>query len=145
MVGRLTDVLFVYVLREWSRMQPKDSKGWLTALHDPQLARAFVKVHEQPARQWTVEQLAEEAALSRAAFARRFKDLVGQTPLGYVTQWRMALAARMLADTALPISTVADRVGYTSEFAFNRAFSRERGEAPGHWRTRARPVLEAAG
>ncbi len=133
-IARLVDVLLIYVLRAWSQSRPEGGHGWLTALRDPSLACALARVHEHPARDWTVESLAAEAGTSRAVFARRFATLVGEAPLAYVTRWRMTLAARMLADTTLPIATVAARVGYTSEHAFNRAFSRVRGVAPGRFR-----------
>lgn len=136
-LSRLVDVLLIYLLRAWSRTGSAGDHGWLSALGDPHLACALARVHEQPARPWTVELLASEAGLSRSAFARRFATLVGEAPLAYVTRWRMTLAARLLADTALPIAAIAARVGYTSEHAFNRAFSRLRGVAPGRWRTQS--------
>ncbi|NUS16562.1 MAG: helix-turn-helix transcriptional regulator, partial [Streptomyces sp.] len=83
---------------------------------------------------WTVERLAREAGLSRAAFARRFAALTGRPPLAYLTWWRMTLAARLLAESALPLASVAERVGYTSEFAFAHAFKRWCGLAPGRYR-----------
>ncbi len=138
--SRLVDVLLVYVLRAWARLRPEDETGWLSALRDPQLATALARVHEHPGRSWTVEELATAAGLSRSAFARRFTAMVGEAPLAYVTRWRLTLAARLLADSSTPIAAIAGRVGYESEFAFNRAFSRQHGLAPGQWRARAREV-----
>jgi len=133
-LARLIDVLLIYVLRTWSALDPDRTHGWLAALRDPNLASVLVRVHEQPARAWTVATLAAEAGMSRSAFARRFALLVAEPPLSYVTRWRMTLAARLLADTKMPIATIASRVGYTSEHAFNRVFSRTRGIAPARWR-----------
>ena len=137
-VSRLVDVLLIYVLRAWSRGGVgAAATGWLRALHDPCLACALARVHDEPAREWTVEAMAEEAGLSRSAFARRFTATVGEAPLAYLTRWRLTLAARILADGDAPLAAVAERVGYRSEFAFNRAFARHHGVAPGRWRARA--------
>jgi AraC-like DNA-binding protein len=98
------------------------------------IRRALSALHEAPGRPWTVKSLAAAAGLSRAVFARRFKDLVGDTPLAYLTQVRVAVAARLLRTTDEPIASIAQQVGYTSEFAFNRAFRRTRGSPPGRFR-----------
>ncbi|MDG4863395.1 helix-turn-helix transcriptional regulator, partial [Streptomyces sp. T-3] len=90
-----------------------------------------------PARPWTVEDLGARAGLSRAAFARRFTALVGQPPLAYLTWWRMTTAGRLLREADAPLRTVAEQAGYTSEFAFAKAFKREYGMAPGQYRKRA--------
>jgi AraC-like DNA-binding protein len=94
-------------------------------------------VHADPARPWTVEELGTRAGLSRAAFARRFATLVGRPPLTYVTWWRMVTAGRLLREEDIPLRLVAQRTGYTSEFAFAKAFRREYGVAPGTYRKRA--------
>jgi AraC-like DNA-binding protein len=133
-IARLVDLLLIYVLRAWSRTRTKVDTNWLAAIHDPQLGCALARVHAEPARDWTVEGMAGEAGLWRSAFAKRFTALVGEAPLAYLTRWRLTSAARLLADTALPVATIAARVGYTSEFAFNRAFSRIKGLPPGKWR-----------
>lgn len=136
-LSRLVDVLLIYVLRAWAESRPVGAQGWLVALRDPELSATLARIHEKPAHAWTVDSLAAEAGASRSAFARKFATTVGEAPLAYVTRWRMTLAARLLVDTTLPIATVAARVGYTSEFAFNRAFSRVRGVAPGRWRAQS--------
>ena len=95
-------------------------------------------MHADPGAPWTLERLARESNLSRATLARRFASLVGEPPLAYLTRWRMELAARDLRVTDDAVSAIARRVGYTSEFAFSRAFSRHRGHAPGRYRIEAR-------
>ncbi|MEV0407882.1 AraC family transcriptional regulator [Actinoallomurus sp. NPDC050550] len=131
----LLDLLLLYILRAYYEDQPDEvTAGWGAALRDPAVAGALRAVHEDPARPWTVESLAAEAGLSRAAFARRFTAMVGSPPLAYLTWWRMTIAARLLRDTDLPLRSVAERTGYTSEFAFARAFKREFTTAPGRYR-----------
>ena len=127
-VDRLVDILFVHILRAWAAQD--DRAHWLTALRDPCIAKALSAMHEQPARAWTVADLAQLAGLSRAVFAQRFTDMVGEPPLTYLTRWRMDLAARRLRATNESLAAVARSVGYTSEFAFSRAFSRVRGIPP---------------
>ena len=95
-------------------------------------------LHADPSRRWTVEDLAAEATLSRAAFARRFTALLGVAPLAYLTGWRMALARERLRDTDERLAAVAQSLGYASEFAFAAAFKRHHGAAPGRWRASAR-------
>jgi AraC-like DNA-binding protein len=132
--SRLLDVLFIQILRFWLDRQPEGSSGWLGALRDPAIGRALSALHAAPGRRWTVKSLAAAAGLSRAAFARRFKDLVGAAPLAYLTRVRLAAAAQLLRSTDEPIASIAQSVGYTSEFAFNRAFRRTRGSPPGRFR-----------
>src|SRR3954454_1455673 len=132
-VTRLTDVLFVQVLREWLKRE-SDGACWLRALHDPQIAEVIAILHARPAEPWTLASLAQSVNLSRATLARRFTELVGQPPLAYLTRWRMDLAARRLRETTEPVNVIAQGVGYTSEFAFSRAFTRMRGQAPGRYR-----------
>jgi AraC-like DNA-binding protein len=95
-------------------------------------------MHAEPARQWTVADLAAEATLSRSAFARRFTDQLGVGPLAYLTEWRMALARERLRDSDDRLAAVARSLGYGSEFAFAAAFKRHHGAAPGRWRTAKR-------
>jgi transcriptional regulator GlxA family with amidase domain len=91
-------------------------------------------LHADPARPWTIESLADEVAVSRATLARRFPALVGDTPAAYLARWRMDLAARRLRDSDDPVNMVARAAGYTSEYAFSRAFSRSRAVPPGRYR-----------
>lgn len=132
-VDRLVDVLFVHILRAWARQDER--AHWLSALRDPYVAAALSAIHEQPARSWTVAELAELAGMSRAVFAKRFSELVGEPPNTYLTRWRMELSARRLRATDDPLSAVARSVGYASEFAFSRAFVRVRGVRPSVYRT----------
>ena len=134
-VTRLTDVLFVQVLREWLQRE-RGGACWLRALRDPAIAQVIAVMHARPAEPWTLAGLAREVSLSRATLARRFADLVGEPPLAYLTRWRMDVAARRLRETSDPVNVVAHSVGYDSEYAFSRAFSRLRGEAPGRYRRR---------
>ncbi len=135
-VPALLDMLLLYILRAWFDDQPERGgvTGWAAALSDPAIRAALDGIHRAPARHWSVEELGTEAGLSRAAFSRRFTALVGQPPLTYLTWWRMTIAARLLRDTDATLSTVAEQVGYTSEFAFANAFKRHYGTAPGKHR-----------
>jgi AraC-like DNA-binding protein len=140
MLPALLDVLLLHILRAWFDEQSAHgvTTGWAAALRDPAVATGLRAIHGDPGRSWTVGELASQAGLSRAAFARRFAALVGQPPQAYLTWWRMTLAARLLRDGDAPIATVARSVGYTSEFAFAHAFKRELGSAPGGFRRSAR-------
>ncbi len=135
-VDRLVDLLFVYALRTWlSRQRDGSARSWFGALQDPVVGPAVRAVHDNPAHAWTVESLAQHSGLSRAPFARRFREAVGEPPLAYVTRWRMTIAADLLEQGAL-IANVAHQVGYDNEFAFAKAFKRLRGIAPGQHRRR---------
>ena len=112
--------------------------AWYRASSDPQLGPALRAVHAEPAKPWTVESLAAEASLSRAAFARRFTAALGVAPLTYLTGWRMALAREQLRDSDDQIAAVASALGYASEFSFAAAFKRHHGLAPGRWRANTR-------
>jgi AraC-like DNA-binding protein len=143
-VPRLMDVLFVYALRTWLREQPLGSYGWLGALRDPQISKALSLIHERPQQQWTVGSLARAVAMSRAAFAKRFADLVGEPPLTYITRWRMDIAAKMLRESREPVGRIAGKVGYISETAFAKAFRRRRNQAPGEYRYQRRALRISA-
>jgi AraC-like DNA-binding protein len=106
-----------------------------TALADPAVGAVLARMHEDPARPWTVATLAAEAGLSRAAFARRFSVLLGEPPIAYLTRWRMTRAQTMLRAGNAPLSAVAREVGYESPFAFAKAFKRFTGQSPGRYRT----------
>jgi AraC-like DNA-binding protein len=134
-LDRLVDVLLVHVLRAWLERTAEGPASWLTALRDPVATAALTLLHADPARAWTVEALASRVGVSRATLARRFPALVGETPQAYLTRWRLDLAAGRLRLTDDPIDTIARGVGYTSEYAFSRAFSRARGLPPGRYRT----------
>lgn len=138
-VPTLIDSLLLYILRAWLEAQPSAAAaGWAAALGDSAVAPALAAIHEAPSATWTVEALADRGGLSRAAFARRFTTLVGEPPMAYLTRWRMTTAARLLRESDAPLTTVASRTGYGSEFAFAKAFKREYGTAPGVYRREAR-------
>jgi AraC-like DNA-binding protein len=133
MVARLLDLLFVQAVREWGAKSPKNL-GWLSGLHDPSIGKALSAMHDQPARPWTVERLAELAGLSRSAFAARFADVVGETPLKYLAAWRLDLAAQQLRAGTAAIGEIAQSVGYGSEAALTRAFKAQFGTTPARFR-----------
>ncbi|MFE0103299.1 AraC family transcriptional regulator [Streptomyces sp. NPDC059009] len=134
-VPTLIDSLLLYILRAWLDDQPAAvARGWAAALSDAAVAPALSAIHADPSATWTVESLAGRSGLSRAAFARRFSTLVGEPPMAYLTRWRMTTAARLLRETDAPLTAVAARTGYGSEFAFAKAFKREFGVAPGGYR-----------
>lgn len=133
LIQHLFDVLFFYVFRAWVE-ESADYPGWFSALKDRALSKALTQIHTRPSAPWTVETLAQEAGLSRAAFARRFTQMVGETPLAYLTRCRMALAARLLLESDISLAEIARSVGYDNEFAFSRAFKRSRGIAPTTYR-----------
>lgn len=137
MLGRLMELLFLEVLRRHALRLPADAKGWLAALNDPILRRALSRLHDAPSRPWTVDELAQEAGTSRTVLAERFKAVLGQAPIQYVTGWRMQLAADRLRNGRDSLAAIAQDVGYESEAAFNRAFKRVTGVSPGRWRNDA--------
>jgi AraC-like DNA-binding protein len=136
-VARLIDLLFIHAVRTWAMTADGDA-SWLRALRDPTIAQTLATLHERAHEPWTIEKLAAEVHLSRATLSRRFTELVGEPPLTYLTRWRMDLAARRLRDTIEPVELVARSVGYSSEYAFNRAFTRHRGLPPGRYRRSAK-------
>jgi AraC-like DNA-binding protein len=135
-VPALLDLLLLYILRAWFDEQPErgTATGWAAALADPGINAALHAMHSDPAHPWTVQTLADQAGLSRAAFSRRFTTLLGQPPLTYLTWWRMTTAARLLRESDAPLSEIATRTGYSSQFAFANAFKREHATAPGTYR-----------
>jgi len=130
-IPALLDTLLHYALRAWLET---NGTGWATAFTDPAVAAALAAMHREPAYPWTVASLAALAGLSRAPFAKRFTDLTGGPPMRYLTWWRMTTAARLLRTTNAPLNTIADKVGYHSEFAFATAFKRQYGTPPGKYR-----------
>jgi AraC-like DNA-binding protein len=129
----LLDLLLTYVIRAaFDEADP--SMGWTAVLRDPALSAALDNMQNMPETRWTVEALARASGLSRATFARRFTDAVGQAPMAYLTWWRMGVAKQLLCESDLPLSVIASRTGYNSEFAFSKAFKREVGCSPGVFR-----------
>jgi AraC-like DNA-binding protein len=131
---RLADILVIQAIRAWLDTAPEARQGWLAAMRDPQIGRALAAMHRHPEYPWSVAGLADEAALSRSAFSARFSEMVGQSAMNYLTNWRLSLATSLLEDTDLTLAEIAERVGYGSEPAFGRAFKRVFGIAPGQRR-----------
>jgi AraC-like DNA-binding protein len=129
-LDRLAEVMFVLVLRQHMQ-QGHEVKGFLAALRDAKIARALAALHREPGAPWQVEALAREAGMSRTVFAERFSHLLGQTPIQYLTAWRMQLAEDLLRDNRSSVAQVAERLGYQTEAAFRRAFKRVRLVSPG--------------
>jgi AraC-like DNA-binding protein len=134
MLGRLTELMFVEILREYMQRLPAEHGGWLAGLNDPHVGKALRLLHANPDRDWTVDDLAREVGVSRSVLAQRFTQLVHDAPMRYLAGWRMHLAKQMMRDGARNIQEVASRVGYDSEAAFNRAFKRATGSPPATWR-----------
>jgi AraC-like DNA-binding protein len=134
---RLAEVLFIQLLRTHIASRPERDKGWLRAIFDPQIGTALSAIHDRVNTPWTVASLAEAAGMSRSAFAARFKELLGQTPLEYVTEWRMQKAMQLLqCRRDKKLIDVARLVGYESDAAFSKAFKRVVGASPGEYRKR---------
>jgi AraC-like DNA-binding protein len=137
----LLDLLLLYTMRTWFEGSD-NAAGWARALRDPSMSAALRAMQDRPSEPWTVASLASEAGLSRAAFARRFTELTGRPPLTYLTWWRMTVAARLLQSTDATVAAVAGRVGYSSEYAFSKAFKRELGSPPARYRREQRAAAE---
>jgi AraC-like DNA-binding protein len=143
-VERLIEVLFVHVIRSWLDASADSTPpSWLTGLRDAVIARALGLLHSEPERAWTIDELAAAVHVSRSTLVRRFNELVGEPPGAYLTRWRMELAARLLRESEQSVGRISHLVGYTSEFAFSRAFSKHRGEPPGRYRKRIKSSLSA--
>jgi len=133
-LGRLSELMFVDVIRRYLETLPADRLDWLAGLRDPYIGRALAEIHREPARHWTLESLARQVAMSRSAFAEHFSRFVGTPPMQYLTNWRMQIAANHLLSTTDSVNAVANRVGYDSEAAFSRAFKKVVGAPPSEWR-----------
>jgi transcriptional regulator GlxA family with amidase domain len=131
---RMSEMLFVEVLRRYADTLLPDQTGWLAGMRDEAVGRALALMHEKPGEAWTIERLGEEAALSRSVLHERFVHFIGQAPMQYLAQWRMQLAAASLRDTDAKVIEIALEVGYENESAFSRAFKRAAGESPAAWR-----------
>jgi AraC-like DNA-binding protein len=143
--NRLAEVLFIQTIRahigsDMKRCNP----GWLRAIFDPQVGAALKAIHENVDHAWTVESLAESAGMSRSAFAARFKELLGQAPLEYLTEWRMQKAVLLLKQQDKKLFEIAKSVGYESDAAFSKAFKRIVGITPGEHRRNVSPAIEPA-
>jgi AraC-like DNA-binding protein len=136
---KLSELMFVDVLRRYIEALPAENKGWLAGLRDPIVGKALSLMHDKPAHDWTIEALARQAGASRAVLAERFNALVGIPPMRYLTKWRMQIASELLTSGGANIARIADEIGYESEAAFSRAFKKMVGVPPSAWRVGARP------
>jgi AraC-like DNA-binding protein len=137
-LDRLVDVLLVQLLRSWLASRPVLRPSWLGMLSDDIVGAAVTSLHNDPSRAWTTAALARETGVSRATLSRRFVSVTGEPPGAYLTRWRMDLAARRLRDTGDSLEVIAQSVGYTSVYAFSRAFNRVRSHSPGQYRSLSR-------
>jgi len=133
-LAKLSELMFIEAIRRYVESLPAEQSGWLSGLKDPFVSKVLGLMHGNPTRSWTVESLAREVGLSRSGLADRFTALLGKSPMQYLTQWRLTLAAHLLRTTSKSASVVAFEVGYESEAAFSRAFRREFGAPPAAWR-----------
>lgn len=143
-MDKLADALFVMAVRHYiasvgahAGAESEPPAGLIAALLDARLCKALEAVHHEPGRDWTVSSLAAVAGMSRTAFAQRFGELLGQTPIHYLTQWRMTQAEKLLQDPRQSVRGVAERLGYQTEAAFRRSFKRVHGYGPGQVRRAA--------
>ena len=130
-ITHLADILIIQAIRSWIDSASDADLGWLAALRDDQIGRAIAAIHREPEKNWSVASLAREVGMSRSGFSARFTNLVGESAMRYLTQWRMQLARVQLQETTDTLSVLADRLGYQSEAAFCRAFKRVFGVSPG--------------
>jgi AraC-like DNA-binding protein len=133
-LARLSELLFVEVVRRYWAAMPAENVGWLAGLRDESVGRVLAHLHDRPAHPWTLETLAHEVGLSRSVLAERFAQFVGVPPMQYLARWRMQLASNLLSTTSLGLADIAERVGYGSEAALSRAYKRGLGVAPAEWR-----------
>jgi AraC-like DNA-binding protein len=138
-LAKLSELMFVEVVRQYLATLPAEQAGWLAGLRDPFIGKALSLMHGSPAHGWTIEELAREVGQSRSVLAERFTAIVGTPPLHYLAQWRMQLASEMLSRGDANIARVAVAAGYESEAAFSRAFKKIMGVPPSVWRQRNRP------
>jgi AraC-like DNA-binding protein len=133
MVARILDLIFIQILRAWAA-GPDAEPNWLAGALDPQIGLALTAIHRDSGHDWTVEELARACSLSRSAFAARFVARVGKPPATYLAHVRLDAAADLLRDTSLPVTLIAENVGYTSEAAFSRAFKHRYSTPPARFR-----------
>lgn len=128
---RLADILVVQAIRAWLADDLDTGDGWLRALQDERIGRVLEAIHAELGREWTLDRLAQVATMSRSSFSTRFTELVGEAPIAYLTRWRMNIAHTRLREENITAARLAPELGYQSEAAFNRAFTRIIGRTPG--------------
>ncbi|MEX0330603.1 MAG: AraC family transcriptional regulator [Puniceicoccaceae bacterium] len=134
-LDRLLDMLLIAILRKWLEANETKNSPWYQAKGDQVISRVLKMLHQDPAHAWTLDSLAAKVGLSRAALARRFNEVVGEPPMTFLTQWRLALAADLLSEPAATLEEIAEQVGYSSAFALSSAFKRVRGVSPSEHRS----------
>lgn len=134
MIDRIAEIFFLQTLRAYINAGAGHNVAWLGAVADKQIAKALRLIHEQSEHAWTIENIAVQVGMSRSVFAQRFKSLVGEAPMEYLTRCRIHKASRLLRETGLSISEIAGMAGYESDVSFNKAFKRQLGIAPGKYR-----------
>ena len=138
-LAKLSELMFIEVVRRHLEALPPEQAGWLAGLRDPFVGKALSLMHAKPARNWTIEDLAKDVGLSRSVLAERFVDLVGMPPMQYLAKWRMQIASGLLTGGTANIARIAAETGYGSEAAFSRAFKKMVGVPPSAWRHRLEP------
>lgn len=133
-LAKLSELMFVEAIRRHIEGLPPEQQGWLAGLRDRFVGKALALMHSNPARSWTVDDLAGSVGLSRSALGERFTALIGLPPMQYLTRWRLQLAADLLLGSRRTVAAISAEVGYESEAAFSRAFKREQGASPAAWR-----------
>ena len=136
LINRLTEIIFIQTVRAWANNQPPAQSGWLGALQDKQIGAALELIHKNFAAKWSVATLAKEIGMSRSKFAARFRQLIGEAPLTYLTKWRMQIAVRLLREENATVASAAQAVGYNSETAFSKVFKQQFGNSPSSFRRR---------
>jgi AraC-like DNA-binding protein len=142
-LARLSELLFVETLRRYIAQLPEDQTGWLAGVRDSEVGKALAHLHRRPAHPWTIASLAAEVGVSRSVLAERFRRYLSETPMAYLTRWRLQLGAQMLKSTSSSVLQIATEVGYESEPSFNRAFKREFGLPPARFRNRSKSARAA--
>lgn len=145
LISRLYESLFVYAIRAYANSSAAPPKGWLAAMSDKHLSKAIQAMHSRLDGSWSVASLAREARMSRSAFALKFRTVLGQTPLEYLTRWRMYRACAMICSNNMSFSEVASAIGYGSESSFSRVFRREMGVAPREYRRKCALLQSSTG
>jgi AraC-like DNA-binding protein len=138
MLERLTEIIFIELLRHQIAGTQQGAVGWLAALADPALGRCLALIHSNPTRDWSLPDLATASGLSRSSLAARFEAVLDSAPMRYVRDWRLHLASVALSTGTKGIAAIAEDAGYGTEAAFNRAFARAYGDPPASWRQKAR-------
>ncbi len=143
-LAKLSEVLFIETLRRYVAQIPREQSGWLAGVRDPEVGKALALLHRKPAHPWTIAALATEVGISRSVLAERFRRYLSETPIAYLTRWRLQLGAQMLKSTSNSVAQIAAEVGYESEPSFNRAFKREFDLPPARFRSQSKPARSGA-